>query len=327
MTSNFATSPIISKRRSPIKYLLFLSLLSMLLAGCAGLVSSEQPATVDWATLSVGQTVGQTFVADYDGLTGIYFYLSPQTTGNGEIRLHLRSGPQAADDLAVSANTLALEVVKAPGFYGFFVPALSASNQNYFYAYLEVAGGGEVLIGKAGGDAYLDGALYQNGAPVDAQAAFQLSYSRRKAILGLGYEALNWVGMLAVAFFLFILPGWGLFSLVWPGWGGLSWPEKLGLSAGLSLALYPLLLLWTDVIGLHLGVLYAWLPPLTGLGMILWRNRKRLNGIAMTRIRALRIQLVDVVFIGLMVLIFLAPFPGPSVRSMLHYGRIRSSIL
>ena len=96
---------------------------------------------------------------------------------------------------------------------------MSASNQKYFYAYLEVAGGGEVLVGKAGGDAYLNGALYQNGAPVDAQAAFQLSYSRRKAFLGLGYEALNWAGILAVAFFLFILPGWGLFSLLWPGWG------------------------------------------------------------------------------------------------------------
>ncbi len=299
----------------------------MLLAGCAGLVSSEQPATVDWATLSAGQTVGQTFVADYDGLTGIYFYLSPQTTGNGEIRLHLRSGPQAADDLAVSANTLALDVVKAPGFYGFFVPALASSNQKYFYAYLEVAGGGDVLVGKAGGDAYLNGALYQNGAPVDAQAAFQLSYSRRKAILGLGYEALNWVGILAVAFFLFILPGWGLFSLVWPGWGGLTWPEKLGLSAGLSLALYPLLLLWTDFIGLHLGALYAWLPPLAGLGMILWRNRKRLNIRSFLRVRGVKDFIVGYCFYGINGFDIFDALSGPSVRSMFLYGRIRSSIL
>ena len=183
-----------------------------------------------------------------------------------------------------------------------------SSNQKYFYACLEVAGGGDVLVGKAGGDAYLNGALYQNGASVDAQAAFQLSYSRRKAFLGLGYEALNWVGILAVAFFLFILPGWGLFSLLWPGWGGLTWPEKLGLSAGLSLALYPLLLLWTDVIGLHLGALYAWLPPLAGLGMILWRNRKRLNIRSFLRVRALKLSLVDIVFIGLTALIFFTRF-------------------
>jgi len=69
-----------------------------------------------------GQTIGQTFVANYGGLTGIYFYLSPKSSGNGKIRLHLRSEPQAVDDLAVSSNVLSIEAVNAPGYYGFFVP-------------------------------------------------------------------------------------------------------------------------------------------------------------------------------------------------------------
>ena len=252
-------SGIFSNRRSPIKQLLFLVLLSLLLSGCAGLVKTEQPSALDWVTLSAGQTIGQTFVAKYDGLAGVYFYLSPQTTGNGVIRLHLRSGPQSAEDLAVSSNTLAFEAVKAPGFYGFYFPSQAASNQKYYYAFLEVSGSGDILVGKAAGDTYLNGALYQNGTSADAQAAFQLSYSRRKAILGLGLEAITWGGILAVGFFLFILPGWGLVSLLWPSWGKLTWPERLGLSAGASLALYPLLLLWTGIVGLHLGAFYAWL--------------------------------------------------------------------
>jgi hypothetical protein len=45
------------------------------------------------------------------------------------------------------------------------------------------------------------------------------------------------------------------------------------LAAGLSLALYPLLLLWGNLIGLQLGPLYAWAPPLAGLATLLWRNR------------------------------------------------------
>ncbi|MBE3038980.1 MAG: hypothetical protein IMZ62_09245 [Chloroflexi bacterium] len=263
---------------------------------------------MDWGTLSAGQTIGQTFVAKYDGLAGIYFYLSPQKTGNGEIRLHLRSAPQAADDLAVSLNTLAVDALKAPGYYGFFVPAQASSNQKYYYAFLEVTGSGDIQVGKAAGDAYLNGALYQNGTPEDAQAAFQLSYSRRKSILGLGWEAVTWGGILAVGFFLFILPGWGLFSLLWPGWGGIKWPEKLGLSAGLSLALYPLLLLWTDIIGLHLGAIYAWLPPLAGLGIILWRNRKRLSVRTFPRANALMLPWADVAFIGIVALIVLTRF-------------------
>jgi len=247
-------------------------------------------------------------VAKYDGLAGIYFYLSPQKTGNGEIRLHLRSAPQAADDLAVSLNTLAVDALKAPGYYGFFVPAQASSNQKYYYAFLEVTGSGDIQVGEAAGDAYLNGALYHNGTPEDAQAAFQLSYSRRKSILGLGWEAVNWGGILAVGFFLFILPGWGLFSLLWPGWGGIKWPEKSGLSAGLSLALYPLLLLWTDIIGLHLGAIYAWLPPLAGLGIILWRNRKRLSVRTFPRANALMFPWADVAFIGIVALIVLTRF-------------------
>jgi len=60
-------------------------------------------------------------------------------------------------------------------------------------------------------------------------------------------------------------------ALLWPDWDALAWGERLGLAGGMSLALYPLLFLWTEMIGLHLGALYAWLPALAGLGVILWR--------------------------------------------------------
>ena len=134
------TSDAFSNHQSTINNLLFLVLASLLLSGCAPLIRTEQPAALDLGTLSAGQTIGQTFVAKYDGLAGIYFYLSPQKTGNGEIRLHLQSAPQAADDLAVSLNTLAVDAIKAPGYYGFFVPALASSNRKYYYAFLEVTG-------------------------------------------------------------------------------------------------------------------------------------------------------------------------------------------
>ncbi len=48
----------------------------------------------------------------------------------------------------------------------------------------------------------------------------------------------------------------------------------MGLAAGLSLALYPLLLLWTDLGGLHLGPLYAWGPVVLGLAALAWRYRR-----------------------------------------------------
>lgn len=307
-------SNIFSHKRLSVKYLLFLFLFTFLLSGCAGLVNTEQPSAVNWETLSAAQTVGQTFVAKYDGLAGVYFYLSPQATGNGKIKMRLQSGPQEGNDLATSMNTLSIDAVKSSGYYGFFIPAQASSNQKYYYAVLEVIGSGEVQVGTAAGDAYMNGALYQNGMSNDAQAAFKLSYSRRKAIFGLGLEAITWGWVLAVAFFLFLLPGWGLFSLLWPGWGRLSWPEKSGLSAGLSIALYPLLLLLTDILGLHLGAIYAWLPALAGMGMILWRNWKRLNVRGFPRQKRLITPWVDLTFIVLVALIVITRFW--SIRSL-----------
>jgi len=304
-----------TNRKALVKNLLFLALASLFLSGCAQLIRVEQPAIGNTGGLAAGQTIGQTFVAKYNGLAGIYFYLYPQEAGNGEIKLHLRSTPQATQDLAVSANTLAVNAVKTPGYYGFFVPAQAASNRKYYYAFLETTGSGEVQVGKAAGDTYLNGASYQNGTPEDAQLAFQLSYSRREAFVGLGIEALTWAGILAIGFFLFILPGLGLFRLLWPDWGGLAWPEKLGLSAGLSLAIYPLMLLWTDIIGLHLGAIYAWLPPLAGLGIILWRNRSRFKVNSFPHFnlqssRAVNVQApwADVAYIGILALIILTRF-------------------
>jgi hypothetical protein len=42
---------------------------------------------------------------------------------------------------------------------------------------------------------------------------------------------------------------------------------------GISLALYPLLLLWTRQVGLRLGQLYAWLPVVVGMAALVWRYR------------------------------------------------------
>ena len=294
--------------------LLVAATLVLLLSGCTAWIKTEQSAVVDWVRLSAEQSIGQTFVAKYDGLTGIYFYLSPKGTGKGEIRLHLRSDAQIDNDLAESINSLAIDAVKSAGYYGFFVPSQKSSNGTYYYAVLEVTGKGDVQVGRTNGDAYLNGALYQNGTPEDGQTAFQLSYSRRVLIPGLGREALNWAAILALGIFLFILPGWGILSILWTGWGGFTWPEKTGLAAGLSIALYPIIFLWTDIIDLHLGAIYAWLLPLTGLGIILWRNRKWVIAGRSKNEKKVVLVWADLVFIGLMVLIVFTRFW--SIRSL-----------
>jgi len=245
--------------------LLFLSL-----SACAPFVKDGQPATASThVILQDGQTVGQTLLARDDGLAGVEIFLSPETAGSGEIQLHLRAGPQSSTDLTVSR--LSVESITAPGWVRFTFPPQNDSRGKDYYLHLKIKGSGSVRVDTAPGDTYLEGAIYQNGSPLDAQMTFRLAYDPGQLFLGLLSLGGGWLGILGVAIFLFILPGWALLMLLWPGWDALAWGEKLGLAAGLSLALYPLLFLWTDLIGLHLGALYAWLPPLVGLGILLWR--------------------------------------------------------
>jgi hypothetical protein len=244
----------------------------LILTGCSDFVDQDQVGVGpgDKVNLEPDHPVGQTFVARHAGLDGVEVWLEPGQGSEGKIYLHLRSDPQAKNDLI--AATLPLAQVVAPGFYHFSFPPLSDSHSQYFYAFLEMEGSDVVQVGAGSGDAYLDGALYRDHQPLDAQMVFRLVYDPRWMLLDLGWAAVCGSGLLAVTGLLYVVPGWALLVWLLPE-ERLSWTERLGLAAGLSLALYPLLLLWTDMVGLHLGALYAWLPILSGLLALVWRYR------------------------------------------------------
>lgn len=78
-----------------------------------------------------------------------------------------------------------------------------------------------------------------------------------------------------VALFLYVLPGLAVLTWLWRG-DRLGWAEQLGLAAGLSIALYPLLLLWAYVLGLAPGSLFAWGPGTLAVVALTWRARSAL---------------------------------------------------
>lgn len=88
-----------------------------------------------------------------------------------------------------------------------------------------------------------------------------------QALARFGLDLIRAFGLMI---FLYIFPGYALLCWLWRG-QALSWEEQLGLSAGLSIALYPLLLLWCYVVGVQPGAWLAWLPGLTGSVVWLWR--------------------------------------------------------
>ena len=72
--------------------ILFAALLS---TGCSSFVKPEQPAVLDSVILDEAHSVGQTFVAQFDGMNGVEIYLEPLDNAAGEIQLILRKAPQS----------------------------------------------------------------------------------------------------------------------------------------------------------------------------------------------------------------------------------------
>lgn len=223
--------------------------------------------------LSSGETVGQTFVTRRKGFNNFEVFFQPEKTGTGEIHLRLLEHPASGstEDLAVAS--LPVTTISHPDWYLFSFTPQTDSWQRDYYVLLEIKGSGSVRVGTMPGDTYLDGALYHNNIPVDAQMAFRIGFSFPLLILCFFNQLIIWFYVLFISIFIYILPGWVLLTLLWPGSRDLLWAELLGLSSGLSLALYPLLLLWTDLVGLHLGLLYVWIPTLVSLLTLIWLYR------------------------------------------------------
>jgi hypothetical protein len=253
-----------------IRLALFFSL-ALFLTACAPPSWLDQPTTTDFALLDSDGALGQTFVARFDGLSGIGLQIKTQEDGEGIIKLGLRASPEAKDNLREVA--LPLSAINESGYTNFYFLPVPESNQKDFYFHLWLLGNGSVLVGTAPGSSYLDGAMLQAGQPMDAQLTFQTIYGPRLMLIGLIQEVLTWLFYSLAGIFLFIIPGWGTLSWSFPGWELKSFWEKTGLSTGLSLVIYPLLFLWCSVIGIRISALYTWLPALVGSGLILARNR------------------------------------------------------
>ncbi|MGC9467691.1 MAG: DUF6541 family protein [Anaerolineae bacterium] len=254
-----------------LRAVFFLLVPAVLLLGCRSFLDADQShVTQPSALVTPDQSVGQTFVARHGGLTGIEFWLEPASEVRGTLRLHLRAEPGAEGDLATA--TVPLDEVTAPGFVRFSFRPQRDSHGRYYYALLSLEGEGAVGVGRAPGGAYLDGALYQRNQPQDAQAAFRLAYAPLWSLVDLLKAAGQGAGQIGATLLLYVVPGWAILAWFWPE-SKLAWPERLALAAGISLSLYPLLLVWTDVVGAHLGALNAWLPVLVASGALAWRHR------------------------------------------------------
>ena len=256
------------------RWLLSIFLVGILMTSCSR--SSSLLPINDSKKINSGTSFGQSFTALKGGLSAVSILLAPTSISNtGSLTFHLRENPQSQEDIAI--GRLPLSEVTEQKYYRFdFIPQNNSQGKDYFLQ-VDVDDEGEIEVFTSEADSYLDGSLYVDQSPQEAQLGFQLEYDRVHVILDLLLLAFQWIVVLIAGSFVFILPGWAALSLLWKGWGDLIWISKLGLSCGLSLAIYPVFFLWTDLVGLHLGPIYAWAPPLAGLFVLGWKNRNSIS--------------------------------------------------
>jgi len=120
---------------------------------------------------------------------------------------------------------------------------------------------------------------------------------------------LIWYSIVAV--FLYILPGWAFTSIALKR-RLLSFSEKLGISAGISIAFYPLIMLWFRAARIPAGLWACLLPGTAGLLILIWNQKKRLkrpnDRTEDTRTTDSRSRLLSLLLFVAIVLIFLTRF-------------------
>jgi 4-amino-4-deoxy-L-arabinose transferase-like glycosyltransferase len=122
--------------------------------------------------------LGQTFIAEKDNLSGVELQIATyaKTIPAGFVRLHLRSSPEDARDIA-SAVTPAITDCS---FVKLNFPPLSGSKGKSYYVFLDSEGlppGNMLTVFTSDADVYPAGHFMVNGKPTSFDTDFRISYA------------------------------------------------------------------------------------------------------------------------------------------------------
>lgn len=229
-------------------------------------------------------TIGQTFTAYQAGLEAIEVKVHlPNNQSDQPLTLHLREGVEATQDLRQVTISTAGLTDRAWARFSF--DPLPASRLKDYYFFVEgssatTSDGISLYYGPP--EAYLDGALYLSGQPQEKQLAFRLVYNRPMMAWDLVRSIVISLPASIGVLLLLICPGGALLAWLWPK-HDLDWFGLLAVSMGLSIACFPLIILFAHTMGeLRLVPGVVWgiiLLSIVAWGYKLyWRYRHKLVG-------------------------------------------------
>jgi hypothetical protein len=223
----------------------FFLILAFLLSGCNKFVVRDQNHRDGKLILDDSLQVKQTFTSFYSGLEGIKVLMRPSIPGNGTIVMKLFEIASPEQPLRISS--IPINRIRKSKFYTFPFSPIPESNLGEYFIQIQVSGEGEVEIVYANNGNYQEGALYLNDIPQNQQLTFHTVFNRIRVFYTIFLYFLEVSLVIFLAFLLFVFPGWSFLQLFWKPWRSYPFFEKLGLSTGLSLAFYPVLMIWIDL--------------------------------------------------------------------------------
>ncbi len=261
-------------------------LCSLVLSGClAGCIQLNDPETtqVDQSQV-IGSasreiTFGQTLHSRQPSPANLQIYLKAESSHPQDALAIVELFSRPGDKQPLAVFNYPLQALNSNIAVSVPLEKIQETPDRNYYLTIRTTAGSVQVLGR-NEDAYSAGTAYQDGNPISADLAFRLSYDYR--FTDFFHDFWEWLrnSWLIIPLVTFLwLPGRLLLALL-----GLfkerDWGEKVALSVGLSLALTPLVLLWSSTLGLHWSRTGLYLVTLALWGFYFtqqyqsWRKRK-----------------------------------------------------
>jgi hypothetical protein len=257
---------------SPISF--FALLAALLLSGCVSLPDPETSQVHEGeiiATLNPDQSsIGQTFISRRSGLNGLTLWLgSEQAETQGSLQVELFHS--VSDHVPVYQAFLSTSGINAKRPFQISFRAQKDPPGQAYYLRLHSTGKSLQVFGRSE-DIYPLGDFFVNEISSHTDLAFRTTYAYGwnhffEDLKGWSHSA--WLVIPLVL--LLLVPGWLLLDLAGI-FRGLDLGEKIALSTGASLAIIPIVMLWTTALKL------SWNPA------ALWFSLGLLSAIILVRI-------------------------------------------
>ena len=249
-----------SEAISSVGILLLVLLGSLLTTGCVSLPDPETSQIHEQeviATLQAGgPAIGQTFISRRAGLESLTIWLgSEEANAHGSLQIELFHSP--TDPISLYQSTLSTGGISAKKPVRITFPARDDPPGQTYYLSLHAQGKSLQIFGRSE-DIYPQGAFFVAEVPVEADLAFRTTYNYgwRALLEDLGLWARAAWLVIPIGLLL-LVPGWLLLDL-----SGLlhdfDLGEKVALAVGTSLAVIPVIMLWTTIFKLPWTASAVW---------------------------------------------------------------------